>query len=461
MTVELHWSEGMFLGPHHMQGLQRLMLERTWAAYDQVLPYAWGARRLRVAVADIENYLFGLQAADLLFPDGTRLVVPGNATVAPREFKNLLDAQGGSLEVSVGVPQYRPADPNVSDVAGEGDRRWVLDQTESVDENTGRNPQPVLVRKLNARFFFSGEDVPAGFQLVRVATIRRSAGAGSAPVLVTDQFPPVIQIDAWPQLAALCNDLVQQVDAKKRYLGERLAGRPVQFGSGSSSDFEALLKLHAVNGHAPYLKQLVLTPHIHPYLVFLEMGRLAGALSIFDVERRTASDAIPLYDHNKLGLCFAEMYLQVVRLLEKMVPLSFVIRPFAAVPGRKTQQTVKLEPELLAAAQEFYLMIRTAEELSALRTQVDKLKVGSSRDIEGLRAARFPGLMLQTVERVPAELPVPEQGCFFRIQREGPSGRYWQGVEQVRDVVLDSPQDIPWECKLYVVLKEAMRGRIQ
>jgi type VI secretion system protein ImpJ len=461
MSTEIHWSEGMFLGPHHLQVFQRSVLERVWAVADQTLPYAWGARRVKIAAADIENYLFGLQAADLVFQDGTRLLLPGNSSVEPRSFKDALDAEGGTLDVYVGVPQYRPAEANIANTAGEGDRRYVLDEYEQIDENTGRNPQPLLLRRLNARLFFSGEDVPRGFQTLRVASLRRSAGAGSPPVLNLEQYPPVVQVDAWPPLLKLCNELVAQVEAKKRYLGERLAGRPVNFGTGGSADFEALLKLHAVNHHAPYLKQLCQSPHLHPYSIFTEMVRLAGGLSIFDSERRVAADNIPLYDHDKLGFCFNELYLQIVRLLEKMVPMSFVIRPFAPVPGIRTRQALKLEPELIAAAQEFYLMIRTPDELSALRPKVDRLKIGSARDIDVLKAGRFPGLFLHNVERIPPELPVPEQGHYFRMQRDGPSDRYWKSVEANKDIVLDSPDEIVWECRLYVVVKEAMRGRVQ
>lgn len=476
MTGEVHWQEGMFLGPHHLQALQRLVLERVWTVADQVFPYAWGARKLRIATADIENFLFGIQFCDLTFPDGSRLVIPGNAAIAPRDFKAALDDNNGKLEVYVGVPQYRPADANVA-FNNEQDRRFTLDEIERVDENTGRNPQPLAVRRLNARIFFEGEDVPQGFQVLRVATIRRGGGMAAIPMVYAEDFPPVLEIETWQPLQSLANDLVAQIEAKKRYLGERLAGRAINFGTGVSADFEALLKLHAVNGFAPMLRQLADTPHLHPYGLYMEMARIVGGLGVFDSEKRVAPD-LPLYDHNRPGPCFYQAYREICRLLDKMVPMSFVIRPFIPVPvaGGHSFKTddrrgVKLEPELMQAAQAFYLGVLTEDSMANVTKQLTsgQLALGGPGEIPQMRTARFPGLPLKPSDRTPNELPVLEKGHYFLIDladndlyaRFRMLVQAREGFTSSRELIIDSAVKLPYDIRLYVILKEAYRGRVQ
>src|SRR5512147_1073648 len=90
--TEIHWSEGMFLRPHHLQSAQRWMETVTRAGLDAVRPFAWGFSELQIAAEPLENFTLRLDRCDLRLKDGTWVRVPENTDVEPMNFKKAMDA---------------------------------------------------------------------------------------------------------------------------------------------------------------------------------------------------------------------------------------------------------------------------------------------------------------------------------------------------------------------------------
>ena len=53
----VHWSEGMFLKPHHFQASDRYARERLKESEDWLHPHAWGFRSVRFDEDAIANYV--------------------------------------------------------------------------------------------------------------------------------------------------------------------------------------------------------------------------------------------------------------------------------------------------------------------------------------------------------------------------------------------------------------------
>ena len=79
--------------------------------------------------------------------------------------------------------------------------RYVLDTQELEDENTGVNPQPLQVQLLNFKLLLSNQD-QAGYEVLPIARIVKSAKAEATPELDESYIPPVLACDAWKQLGA-------------------------------------------------------------------------------------------------------------------------------------------------------------------------------------------------------------------------------------------------------------------
>ena len=75
-NLPIHWSEGLFLKPHHFQAADRAWSEvlQTGEQWDH--PYHYGIRRLELSPEAIANYQFqAMQATDAWPPLGRDIVL--------------------------------------------------------------------------------------------------------------------------------------------------------------------------------------------------------------------------------------------------------------------------------------------------------------------------------------------------------------------------------------------------
>ena len=110
--TEIHWSEGMFLRPHHLQAAQRWMETVVGTGFDSLRPFSWGFVQLDVADEPLENFTLRLDGCTARMKDGTWIRIPENTQVEPLNFQKQLEASEGVLEVLLGIPQMQDVRPN-------------------------------------------------------------------------------------------------------------------------------------------------------------------------------------------------------------------------------------------------------------------------------------------------------------------------------------------------------------
>ena len=447
LNPEINWAEGMFLRPHHLQAASRHLMSYLNHEVGNIRPFGWGINALSISEAELENFAFSIRTCQIRMRDGTWLCVPENADIEPRDFKEVLDTSDGPVDVFVGIPRFRERDANtlgLGESPGDYDRRYRVRLTELADENTGSNLQQIEARRLAGRLFFGDEDTQ-GYDTLRVARVERSGGAQNVPVVSSSFFPPVLAVEAWPALHNVCRDIYHKLAARNRSLASQIAARDVSFGSQTAGGAEAMLKLQVTNGFVVVLRQLINTPRVHPYNVYLELCRMAGELAVFD-ETREAPD-LPVYDHDQLGICFFELSEQLERLLDSIIPTAYVRRPFEMV---QNQLQCSLDEEWLSRDMDIYLGIEADYEEELVVEKVKAVKLAASEDIARINQRRLPGLRLQPVRRVPAGLPDRAGSHYFRISREG---ELWEGVQRDKSVAISGPTDPAMDLYIYVVLK--------
>ncbi|MFQ5592201.1 MAG: type VI secretion system baseplate subunit TssK, partial [Phycisphaerae bacterium] len=84
--TEIHWSEGMFLRPHHLQLAQRWMETVVDSGLDAARPFAWGFLNLQIAPEPLENATLRLDSCTVRLKDGTWVQIPENTQIAPLNF---------------------------------------------------------------------------------------------------------------------------------------------------------------------------------------------------------------------------------------------------------------------------------------------------------------------------------------------------------------------------------------
>ncbi|HMM33261.1 MAG TPA: type VI secretion system baseplate subunit TssK [Thermoanaerobaculia bacterium] len=446
-TPQVLWAEGMFLRPHHLQTAERYREEALQREIQRIQPFYFGLQSLDVAPDQLENFVFEIRDVSLKLKDGTALSSDSTLRISPRSFKNELDKAGGRMRVFVGVPVMRENAPNTF-APGEGpagvDRRYVAENAEALDENTGSNPQPVGVRRCNGKLFFGAES-QEGYECLEVAVVERSGSGRNFPVLSREFIPSLTELGASRTIQALCDGVTNRIEAKHRLLLTDVAQGRLAITSDGTSGWQAIIKLQILGSFLFLFQQLTKIPRIHPFHVYTEFARLAGELSIFDDGKVPVR--IPVYDHEKLGPCFHETCRVIEALLEKIVASRFVKVDFVL---REDLLVADLLEEWLASQTEVFLAIEAEMEEKDLRGRIVTMKLGTVRDIPVLRQRRLFGLDLELLKRTPPGLPQREDFFYFKIEKEGP---YWTNVVRDRNVALSDALDPKLKFSLYIITK--------
>ncbi len=446
-TPQVLWAEGMFLRPHHLQTAERFREEALQREIQRLQPFFYGLQSLDVAPDQLENFVFEIRDVSLKLKDGTALSSDSTLRLSPRSFKNELDKASGRMRVFVGVPVMRETAPNTF-ASGEGpagvDRRYVAENAEVLDENSGSNPQPVGVRRCNGKLFFGAES-QEGYECLEVAVVERSGSGRNFPVLSREFIPSLTELGGSRTIQALCDGVTNRIEAKHRLLLTDVAQGRLTIASEGTSGWQAIIKLQILGSFLFLFQQLTRIPRIHPFHVYTEFARLAGELSIFDDGKIPVK--IPVYDHEKLGPCFHETCRVIEALLEKIVASRFVKVDFVL---REDLLVADLLEEWLAAQTEVFLAIEAEMEEKDLRGRIVTMKLGTVRDIPVLRQRRLFGLDLELLKRTPAGLPQREDYFYFKIEKEGP---YWTNVVRDRNVALSDALDPKLKFSLYIITK--------
>ena len=128
----------MFLRPQHFQHAARHQRALMSEEISVARPYSWGVQEIEVAEAELESDLFTIRRLNVRLKDGTRIVVPENAEIEPRDIKSALDESNGSLDVYLALPLLMDREPNTLMLYEEKsvhDRRFKGTLIERVDDN--------------------------------------------------------------------------------------------------------------------------------------------------------------------------------------------------------------------------------------------------------------------------------------------------------------------------------------
>lgn len=428
---EVHWSEGQFLRPHHLQSAWRQIDTLRSAALGGLHPFGWGFLSLDLVGEAVANYLLDVRACELLLRDGSYVKVPENCSIDPRDFKKVADATPGPLEVYFGVPELQVVRPNVHNPgqAADGRRpRYVVDVVERYDENTGENPQAIEVRRLRAAVFLGNED-RTGFSCVRLGRIERSA---AGPALVKNVIPPLLRMKAWTPLCMAVDTLWNDIRSRCEQLGGDAADRALTYATGSPGDVEQLVKLAALNELTVRFGTLATTPEQHPFVLYNLLCEGIGRVALWDDLRRPRE--LPAYDHDDAGPVLEELIRYLRALVNGMLPRDYIERPFETRDGGFA---VDLDYEWFTPNHEMFLGIRSqlgVDDILGLFRTIN-FKLASPRDAETVYQRRLPGLEFRSAGTVP-NLPKSADQHYFRIARTPP---YWEHCERERGIFIRMP----------------------
>jgi type VI secretion system protein ImpJ len=424
----VHWHEGMFMRPHHLQAMMRHINSESQRNEQWNQHYDWGLRSIEFQVDALANFRFAVSTLRGRLRDGTLISIPEDGLLPPLDLKPAFE-QSGAVTVYLAVPSLNLGKANVGDDGQLQDSRYKLDTQELEDENTGVNPQPVVVRLLNLKLLTDGQD-QTGFEVLPIMRITKSPRAEAMPELDKTFIPPVLGTDAW---RALEIDIMQvisdRIGKKIEVLATQIRSRGITFDTHSQGDPALLAQLCELNQAYALLQIVSFAPGVHPFPAYIELCRVVGMLSIFGDTHRTPE--LPRYDHDDLGGCFWRVKQLIDALLDKMLEPAYKERTFV---GAGMRMQVALEPVWTESSWQMFIGVRSpvsAEELIRLLTVPGMLdmKIGSSERVDTIFRLGQAGLRFEHCLRPPRALPSHHGLIYFQVNRESTQAE-WQNVQK-------------------------------
>ncbi|MDR3300677.1 MAG: type VI secretion system baseplate subunit TssK [Candidatus Accumulibacter sp.] len=462
----LFWEQGVFLQPQHFQLEQRLHLGMRAFATSFLNPHLRGIARLEINENALDGEIFEIQTLSMLLPEGDWIDFPGNATLAPRPFRDVWTNPEIPLPVYVGIAPFRPEGGNV----------YPTDEPESVPDSYrftapltpdliadlhGDGPQAdVRTLRYRLRLCF-GDEMRDSATRVPIARLIRD---GERVRLDHGFVPPVADIHASAALVGMLRDVRDILLSRARQLEEfkMVGGDVTQSGlagtaeNGNTSLYGVTLfsVLGVISRNVPELDQMLAAPRLHPWPVFISLCRLVGELSVFSAtlsplgETPQGQRAVPSYDHDNLYECFQAACGVVTRLVDALV----VGPDFAlTMEARGEFLDTQMPQSACNNSYSYWLLMRSQTENTLAQKVAAFGKLAPRNELPNIVARALPGVRLIAADTPPVGLPRRKDTAYFQIDQN--DSLWWQILQhgEIGFFLPDAPADL-W-AQLTIVRK--------
>jgi len=433
----VHWAEGLFLRPHHLQATDRYWHEllSTSSQFDH--PYNYGLSKVKVNQNALDNQVFELTSCHARFREGTILAFDSSKIDRVNLIEKLESdpsfakflRESLSIKVFLGIPQLRLGRVNVG--AGNDTSRYLETLQNFDDETTGGNPQELKFKDLNVKILFETDDL-SGFETLPICRLYKSSEMDGQLDIDPRYYPPVLTTNASGFLdQKIMKEAFDLLSHRADYLKRWINERGISFSSQIAGATERLLLLQAINESIGTLSCIAFSAGVHPFDAYTRLCEIIGRLSVFGSEK-SCSD-IPKYDHDDLYTIF-NWALERIRALINLGEEGYVQRFFKGDGGPRLR--VSLETSWFTPSWNLYLGIHSPEHsakecLRVLDSEVT-WKIASSEQVDFCFEKHARGLKLRLPKQQPAELPSDSGWTFFAMNEDD----RWDSVVETASIAI-------------------------
>jgi type VI secretion system protein ImpJ len=433
MDAQVHWHEGLFLQPHHLQRMQKNLRDLVYHSRRITLPYSYGAVEARISRDALENFRIQFERLRAVMPSGLEVNFPGNTELPSIDIKQAFSKGSGSFRVFLGVPVWFQARGNTLSNGEAVDTRakllYRVGEIECTDENSGENARPIQVRLLNARLLLENEDT-SDLEVIPLMRVVRAAGTQVGLPQQDPEFaPPCLLLSGSQVLADLISDLVSQVEASRKALVREVTSGGFSVATMRGVQFEQVMRLRTLNRFSGRLPSLMAAPIVTPFQMYLEMRELLSELVALHPD--TDEFESDPYDHDSPYNCFSTLAEKIRRYLQGAVKEKFIQVDFKDVDG---VLTARLSDEHFTTPNAYLLGIKTKQDPIGLARYVedeDKFKFMP----QSLARAAVRGIKLKWERQPPLGLPADANLHYFRLDRSA-NERRWEQIQKEKTAVV-------------------------
>lgn len=453
---EIHWHEGLFLQPHHLQFMQRQMFEKLRTEHRLSWTYSYGLIEARISDDQLESMLIAFDRLRIIMPSGLDVDVPRNASLPSLDITKAFAESSSPLTISLGVPMWSVSRGNVvQETEGQdwrAKRIYRQIEIERNDENTGEDPQKIQIRQINARLLLDKDD-RSDLEVLPLLRIVREAGEDvELPRRDPAYIPPCLVLGGSPVLVELLRDLTNQVTAARSELVVQINRGGFSIENMRGVQFEQMLRLRTLNRFSAVLDSMIRVPSgVTPFEIYLQLRQLLSELAALRPDRDQFE--VVGYDHDDPAVAFHTLSARIRPLLRGGPPRKYLKVSFAMDPAQGVL-VADLSDEMLCLPNAYFLAIKTKQdpsELTQLVLNPSQFKLmprsDSKRRVFGMQLARelFP----------PVQLPAHTNLHYFRLMR-GESTPQWEGIVKDKAVAVVCPgiESSDFEVALYMTVPD-------
>jgi type VI secretion system protein ImpJ len=448
--MQVHWHEGLFLLPHHLQSFQRNVGECSAAERKLNWAYSYGVVESRLSADALENMRIRFDSLHVIMPSGEEIRFPADSELPTLDIKEAFESRG-VFTVYLGLPLWSNSRANSLAPGETRDTRakilYRVVEREVYDENSGENSKAMLCRRLNARLLLEDDD-RSDLEIIPLLRITRAAGEDvGLPQLDPEFVGPCLVLKGSTTIRELVRDLSNQVLASRQELVAQVCRGGFSIDTLRGIQFEQIMRLRTLNGFGARLEALVDKANVAPFEIYIVLRELLGELAALHPDRDLFNTAS--YNHDNPYPVFSELAAKIRLLLRGSVAPSFLKVPFTQIDD---VLTASLTDEHLQLPVDYFLGIRTKQDPTSLARLVedpDRFKLMP----QSLASRAIRGIVLKEERFPPLELPAQNGLYFFRLLR-GQSSRSWQQIQSERVAVVrwtgNEPTD--YDITLYMTL---------
>ncbi len=458
-NLAVHWHEGLFLRPQHLQAWDRHWHETSTASERWQSPYSYGLAQIAINADALAAGFFQLDAVRAKLLDGMLVeLAPGEGTqrvdLRPAFAKlendeaSTISMQGSAgLDVFLAVPRLQLGGCNVAETPTDGVARFLPLQQQVPDDSDGTSVEPILFRRVNAKLLLSTDDT-AGYETLKIARVVRRNTGGAWAALDVRYIPPLLDCAAWPAMRQLLlRPIFDLVASKANVLAQLLTDHSLDASGRSLADLQRIMTLQALNQAAAVTSVLAQAGGVSPLIAYLELAKVAGSLDLLAPDHRF--EPVPPYDHEALGAVFGALRNRIEKRLRLAAATPYQQRYFTGFElGADTVGACGMQLSLPSewfqpACQRIFAVHRgdlTPQEIESLLLpgHLD-WKLGSASQVGQLFQQRTGGVEVTPLRRVPKALPSPAEWSFFALEEHGPA---WSEVQRTRSLAICLRQNL-------------------